>query len=187
MATSWRLADLRPVPYRSCPRVVAHESSLQCGTEPATRAKFLSWLYPDLVIRGRRLEYPRRIPLLCQPPAARTATSSTTPAGTNSPLRCASQMPCTVRSPKSAMCSGDTCCHPKDPPPPGSLYTLFSPSCNGPGLRPLQLRRSHEDMVEPSKTTRRPPSCSTNRPGRGILRGVPAPGFESKLKASSMP
>ena len=37
-------------------------------TGSATRAKFLSWLYPDLVIRGRRLEHPRPIALLCQHP-----------------------------------------------------------------------------------------------------------------------
>src|SRR5918994_7462761 len=42
MATSWRLADPLLVPYRSCPTVAAHESSLQCGTGSATRAKKVS-------------------------------------------------------------------------------------------------------------------------------------------------
>src|SRR5215216_6104163 len=41
MATFWRLADPLPVPYRSCPTVAAHESSLRCGTGPATRAKLV--------------------------------------------------------------------------------------------------------------------------------------------------
>ena len=61
MATSWRLADPPPVPYRSCPTVAAHESSLQCGTEPATRARFLAWHYPGFVIRVTiRSSYPLR-------------------------------------------------------------------------------------------------------------------------------
>src|SRR5829696_6174438 len=44
------------------------------------------------------------------------------------------------------------------PPPPGwPLYFLLSASCRGVGLIPLQLLRSHADIVECSKTPRRPP------------------------------
>src|SRR5919107_1305250 len=52
MATSWRLADPLPVPYRSCPTVAAHESSLRCVKGSATRARTLAWVYPGLVIRA---------------------------------------------------------------------------------------------------------------------------------------
>src|SRR5215211_2500515 len=41
MATSWRLVDPLPVPYRLCPTVAAHESSPRCGTGPATCAKLV--------------------------------------------------------------------------------------------------------------------------------------------------
>ena len=51
---------------------------------------------------------------------------------------------------------------------------------------PLQLRRSHGDMVDPSKTTRRPPGGSTNRSGRGILWGVPAYKLVEELTEGDM-
>src|SRR5215203_7266384 len=61
MATSWRLADPHPVPYHSCPTVAAPESSLQCGTGPATCAKFLASHNPGLVMRVTiRSSYPQR-------------------------------------------------------------------------------------------------------------------------------
>src|SRR5215217_7121367 len=61
MAASWRLADLLPVPYRSCPTATAQESTLQSGKGSATRAKLLAWLYPALVVRVTiRSSYPRR-------------------------------------------------------------------------------------------------------------------------------
>src|SRR5215203_4768666 len=56
---------------------------------------------------------------------------------------------------------------PAEPPtPPGRpLSFLLSASCRGVGLIPLQLLRSHADIVECSKTPRRPPAeLRTARP-----------------------
>jgi hypothetical protein len=51
--------DQLPVPYRSCPTVAAHESSLHSGKGSATRARTLAWVYLSLVIRATiRFSYP---------------------------------------------------------------------------------------------------------------------------------
>jgi hypothetical protein len=67
-------------------------------------------ILPRGEILGRCLEHPRPIALLREY-LRRSKGHLIYKAGTNSPLRCASQIPCTVRSPKSSMRLGDTSYH----------------------------------------------------------------------------